>query len=466
MKRIQLFVSIVLLTLASLASAQVRQSTLFIDNGSGKFATITAAALTVPRAFTFPDAAGEMTIQGNAFNGASQLVQLTGGGAYPALSGAAITSLNGSEVASGLVPLAYGGTHTNLNASGGAGQVLKQLTVGGDITVATLASGDIPNNAANTSGSAATLTTSRNIWGQPFNGSAAVTGALSGATSIDATGDITTSTGMLITGNAGNAGTVRIFGAGVPIDLTNDGGSTLDAPNIETPGTLSANTIEHFSGTTIAINPGAGNAITTDGNISVTGGTITASGAITSGATSAAGSLVVFRGDGDASHKVTLDASTVTGTRAVVLPNANGTLALSGSGATLQANATDQDAILSGTSEQYGMGTTITPAASGNIMVIVSGNVSFSAGLCRALIQISYGTGPAPAVDAALTGTAVGNVITAAALGVNEYLPFSANAIITGLTPGVTYWLDLQVQAPDPADVLVSGVGISAIEMP
>lgn len=284
MKRIQLFVSIVLLSLASLASAQVRQTKLFIDDNTGKFVTLqTTGALTTGRTITFPDAAGEMTIQGNAFNGASQLVQLTGGGAYPALSGAAITSLNGDAVASGLVPLLYGGTHTNLNVTGGAGQVLKQLTVGGDITVATLASGDIPNNAANTSGSAATLTTSRNIWGQAFNGSAAVTGALSGATTIDATGDITTTTGVLITGSAApaTAGTLRIFdGAGASIDVTNDGG-VLKAPSMEVTGTMFANTIQPYAAGDIAINPGTTNNITTDGNISVTGGTIAATNSTT-----------------------------------------------------------------------------------------------------------------------------------------------------------------------------------------
>jgi hypothetical protein len=41
--------------------------------------------------------------------------------------------------------------------------------------------------SGNTTGSAATLTTSRALWGQNFNGSAAVTGALTGATSITGT---------------------------------------------------------------------------------------------------------------------------------------------------------------------------------------------------------------------------------------------------------------------------------------
>lgn len=58
-----------------------------------------------------------VTIQGNAFNGNSQLVQTTAGGALPALSGVNLTSLNGSAIASGIVGVSYGGTGA-ANASG------------------------------------------------------------------------------------------------------------------------------------------------------------------------------------------------------------------------------------------------------------------------------------------------------------------------------------------------------------
>src|ERR1700675_1468522 len=51
-----------------------------------------------------------------------------------------------------LVPLVNGGTSANLSATGGANQVLKQSSAGAPITAGLLVSGDIPNNAANTSG--------------------------------------------------------------------------------------------------------------------------------------------------------------------------------------------------------------------------------------------------------------------------------------------------------------------------
>lgn len=66
------------------------------------------------------------------------------------ISGASntITNLNASNLASGLAPLARGGTHTDLSATGGANKVLMQESSGADITVRVLASGDIPNLAA------------------------------------------------------------------------------------------------------------------------------------------------------------------------------------------------------------------------------------------------------------------------------------------------------------------------------
>ena len=51
-----------------------------------------------------------VTKQGNTFNGVSQLIQTTAAGAFPALSGINITNLNGTNVNSGLVGVAYGGT--------------------------------------------------------------------------------------------------------------------------------------------------------------------------------------------------------------------------------------------------------------------------------------------------------------------------------------------------------------------
>ena len=64
---------------------------------------ISASAIT---SGTIADArlSSNVTIQGNTFNGASQLVQLNASSQLPAVSGALLTNLNGSNITSGTVP--------------------------------------------------------------------------------------------------------------------------------------------------------------------------------------------------------------------------------------------------------------------------------------------------------------------------------------------------------------------------
>ncbi len=89
--------------------------------GTGAVITIDDATTTTKGIASFASAdfdvsAGAITLdtvvtkQGNTFNGVSQLIQTTAAGAFPALSGVNITNLNGTNVNSGLVGVAYGGT--------------------------------------------------------------------------------------------------------------------------------------------------------------------------------------------------------------------------------------------------------------------------------------------------------------------------------------------------------------------
>lgn len=94
----------------------------------------------------------------------------------------------------GQLALARGGTGAStqqgaLNAIAGAvtsGQYLRGD--GTNVTLAAIQAGDVPTLNQNTTGSAATLTTTRTLWGQNFNGSANVTGALSNVGSVTFTG--------------------------------------------------------------------------------------------------------------------------------------------------------------------------------------------------------------------------------------------------------------------------------------
>ncbi len=135
-----------------------------ITNLQAQTATIgnvaTQAAETPP--FTLP---GETTLQGNTFNGASQLVQLTGGGLLPALDASNLLNLNASNISSGTLSDARLSTNVTLqgNTFNGASQLV-QLTGGGllpaldasnllnlnasNITTGTLADGRLSANVA------------------------------------------------------------------------------------------------------------------------------------------------------------------------------------------------------------------------------------------------------------------------------------------------------------------------------
>lgn len=92
-------------------------------------------------------------------------------------------------------------------ASGGSGQTTAQLAMnafagavtsgsylrgnGTNVVMNTIQAGDVPTLNQNTTGSAGTLTTSRTLWGQSFNGSANVTGALSSVTTLSMSGQLT-----------------------------------------------------------------------------------------------------------------------------------------------------------------------------------------------------------------------------------------------------------------------------------
>lgn len=130
---------------------------------------------------------------------------------------------------------------------------------------------------ANTTGSAATLSTTRSIWGQNFNGASNVSGALSGATTINASGIITGSsftgagTGLtgtassLVSGNATKLSTPRSIGttgiSSTPASF--DGSANVNIAVTDVPGTIvSGNISGSATGTNLNQVLAAGNIFT------------------------------------------------------------------------------------------------------------------------------------------------------------------------------------------------------------
>ena len=160
---------------------------------------------------------------------------------------------------------------------------------------------------------------------------------------------------------------------------------------------------------------------------------------------------------------------------------ANGLLQLNGSGTVPQANitaaahtlATATPAGPSSTSalKMQGIAASITPTRTGTIMVTVSGYIASSGqGVIGAGIafQIAYGTGAAPGSNATATGTVSGGQQSVtnptAATPADISYPFSISTVLSGLSVGTAYWIDLQAIAFVGTGFYFPGVTVAAIE--
>jgi hypothetical protein len=111
-----------------------------------------------------------------------------------------------------------------------------------------------------------------------------------------------------------------------------------------------------------------------------------------------------------------------------------------------------------------GLGLTITPAVSGNILLVYSGTAYNNTASAGWFYQLRYGTGAAPAQGAAQSGTAVGGLFSTGGLAVNAIAPFTTQAVVAGLTLGTAYWVDLGVSA-NTGTATINGSWISAVEI-
>lgn len=159
-----------------------------------------------------------------------------------------------------------------------------------------------------------------------------------------------------------------------------------------------------------------------------------------------------------------------TGTKAS--PTWVGIAVLGGSGgqtsAVLQVSPANPTQTASATYVMMGLGAAaspalITPNFSTRIIVEISGNVTATNGN-TATLQLSTGTGAAPANAAAVTGTQVGNQPTFTALTGALTGSFSVQAIITGLTPGVQSWLDVALKSSS-GNVSITNLSVTANEV-
>lgn len=198
-----------------------------------------------------------------------------------------------------------------------------------------------------------------------------------------------------------------------------------------------------------------------DGTISeigphtVTGGSLTLGVANTTG-----GSLVL---EGATSGSVTVNPPAVAGSTTVILTHE----------AKSQAQPSNPTAPSTTASyKMQGLAGTITPASSGTVLLAISGTVTSATNTSGDGIsyQLSYGTGAAPANAATLAGTQVGTIQTyknpTAVTAANVAVPFAVHAVVTGLSVGTAYWIDLAAQSiATNSSGTLSAVSVSAIEL-
>lgn len=114
-----------------------------------------------------------------------------------------------------------------------------------------------------------------------------------------------------------------------------------------------------------------------------------------------------------------------------------------------------------------GSGYTYALSKTTRIMMIIQGVMGSNANGCGAIASIRYGTGAAPAADAAITGTDPGGEIyfNNPATDNSAAAPFNIIRITSGLTIGTTYWIDVIKKALTGGTANFGNIVITVLEI-
>lgn len=129
------------------------------------------------------------------------------------------------------------------------------------------------------------------------------------------------------------------------------------------------------------------------------------------------------------------------------------------------ATSSDPSTTTSTTGVMMGFSQTITPVQSGKLLVLVCGDVDNNTNARGSLIQIRYGTGTPPTNGSALTGTPLGGLVCFFQNNSAIIAPFNLSGIISGLSIGVTVWIDISLASVTGGTSRVRDVSFSIIEL-
>lgn len=175
-------------------------------------------------------------------------------------------------------------------------------------------------------------------------------------------------------------------------------------------------------------------------------------------------SKLLLRNPAD-SFQYTIAGSAITADRTLTLPLTTQTETLAVVPQVGVTGTASPTGTTSTTGVMMGLAGAITPRVGGRVLIIVTGVAANNTIADGASIQIRYGTGTAPTNGAALTGSTLGllkNFVAETAAGKNG---FGASYVVTGLTVGTAYWIDLSLKAVTGGTATIFDVDIVAIEL-
>ena len=137
---------------------------------------------------------------------------------------------------------------------------------------------------------------------------------------------------------------------------------------------------------------------------------------------------------------------------------------------TSQKTPVDPNTTTSLTGVMMGLSASITPVVSGKILIIISGDMDNNTDNSGAQVQIVTGTGSVPTNGVSITGSTQGGLVKMQLTRTGNdtivtRVPFSLNAIQTGLTLNTPYWIDLSLAAIIGGTARVRDVSISVVEL-
>ncbi len=123
-------------------------------------------------------------------------------------------------------------------------------------------------------------------------------------------------------------------------------------------------------------------------------------------------------------------------------------------------NPPDPPPTASTTPVMAGLGVLYTPSLTGRVKVTIQATIANDTANDGGDVQISFGTGPAPANAAALAGSQAGAVAQSISPTAKAAYTVTAFAVMTGLMVGTQYWFDLAYSSIGGGNATVSDVTI------